>query len=127
MTRTGGQALRSLIQYGPLSAFGRAALLMMAIGAACTVRFVWSYHSDPGQHLPSLLGAVLSAVLAVGLLVTGLLADAISANRRLLEDALYHLKTLDRGAGSGMELDQDSRAEILAARRDSGRFGDIDR
>jgi hypothetical protein len=96
VARTGGQAVRSLIQHHPLGAFGRAALIMMAVGVCCTVRFVWSYHSDPGQHLPSLLAAVLAAVLAVGFLVTGLLADGISANRRLLEDALYYIKSADQ-------------------------------
>jgi hypothetical protein len=96
VARTGGQAVRSLIQHHPLGAFGRGALIMMAVGVCCTVRFVWSYHADPGQHLPSLLAAVLAAVLAVGLLVTGLLADGISANRRLLEDALYYIKSSDQ-------------------------------
>jgi len=92
----------------------------MVVGVGCTVRFVWSYHTDPGQHLPALLGAVLAAVLAVGLLVTGLLADGISANRRLLEDALYHLKTIDHERASAAEQRLDRDAETVAVEAASG-------
>lgn len=93
--RTGAQAVRSMLQEHPLAGFGRAAMLMMAVATACAARFVWGYHVDPGLHLPALLGAVIATVIAVGLFVTGLIADGINANRRLMEDALLHIRRLE--------------------------------
>jgi hypothetical protein len=44
------------------------------------------------MHLPALLAAVLTFVLAVGLFVSGLIADGISTSHRMLEEVLYHTK-----------------------------------
>ena len=47
------------------------------------------------MHLPALLASVFSLILGVGLFVSGLIADGVNSNRRLLEDALYRLKRLE--------------------------------
>jgi hypothetical protein len=52
--------------------------------------------------LPALLAALLSLVISVGLFVSGLVADGIGSNRRLLEDLLYRMKTLEASAASGV-------------------------
>jgi hypothetical protein len=47
------------------------------------------------MHLPSLLAALLTFVLAVGLFVSGLIADGITTNHRLLEEVLYHTRRVE--------------------------------
>jgi hypothetical protein len=94
--RTSGQAFRSMLHANPLVAFGRAAAAAGVIAIACTGWFLVGY-GDGGMHLPALLAAVLSAIAAAGLFISGLIADGISSNRRLLEDALYRLKELEAG------------------------------
>ncbi|HZR92509.1 MAG TPA: glycosyltransferase family 2 protein [Gaiellaceae bacterium] len=91
---TGGQALRSALHSAPLAVFGRAALLMLLIAAGCTVWFLAGY-ANGGMHLPALLASVLAFVLSASLFISGLIADGINSNRRLLEDALYRIKRIE--------------------------------
>ena len=94
IARAGGQALRCVLHTKPLAAFGRAAAVTMVLALGFTGWFLWGYQSG-GMHLPALLAALLSLVMSVGLFITGLVADSVGSNRRLLEDALYRLKTLE--------------------------------
>jgi len=96
VARTSGQAFRSILHANPLVAFGRAAAAAAVVAVAATGWFLVGY-GDGGMHLPALLAAVLSAIAAAGLFISGLIADGISSNRRLLEDALYRLKELEAG------------------------------
>jgi hypothetical protein len=91
---TAGQALRIAIHSAPLAVFSRAALAMLLTAVGLAGWFVFAY-SRGGMHLPALLASVLAAVISVGLFVCGLVADGVSSNRRLLEDALYRIKRLE--------------------------------
>jgi hypothetical protein len=90
----GGQAVRTMLHTNPLTVFGRAAIVMLALSAGLTGWFLLGYQSG-GMHLPAFLAAVLTFVLAVGLLVSGLIADGVSTSHRLLEEVLYHMKRLE--------------------------------
>jgi glycosyltransferase involved in cell wall biosynthesis len=103
--RAASQALRSILHQNPLALFGLASLAMFLMAAILTSWFVVAYNSDGGMHLPSLLGAVLATVIGIGLFVGGLIADGVNANRRLLEEALLRLKTLEL---EGHRADADS-------------------
>lgn len=99
--RTAGQAARALVQYNLPRVLARLGLIASISAVACTLQFVLGYQADgPGRHLPSLLGSVLSAMIAMGLFVSALVADGIGTTRRLLEDALYHVKRLDYAAAT---------------------------
>jgi hypothetical protein len=91
---TGGQAFRTLLHSNPLTVFGRAALGMFLLSAAITGWFLFGYR-DGGLHLPALLAALLTFVLAIGLFVCGLIADGISTNHRLLEEALVRIRRIE--------------------------------
>lgn len=94
--RTATQALRSLLHHHLARALVVAGLMAAVATALFTLRFLVGYAEDgAGRHLPSLLAAILTAMLAIGLFTSSLIADGIGASRRLLEDALYHLKRLD--------------------------------
>jgi hypothetical protein len=91
---TGGQAFRTLLHSKPLTLFGRSALAMLVVSGALSTWFLVGYQ-DGGLHLPALFAALIALVLAVGLFISGLIADGVSANQRLLEDALYRIKRLE--------------------------------
>jgi hypothetical protein len=116
IARAGGQALRCVLHTRPLSAFGRAAALMMLVALFFTAWFLSGYQSG-GLHLPALLAALLAFVMSIGLFVSGLVADGIGSNRRLLEDLLYRMKALEArtviGASDTAEDDlQTTRARL---------------
>jgi glycosyltransferase involved in cell wall biosynthesis len=96
----GGQAFRTMLHTNPLTVFGRAALAMLALSAVLTTWFMVGYQSG-GMHLPALLGAVLTLVLAMALFISGLIADGISTSHRMLEELLYHTKRLEYDATRG--------------------------
>jgi hypothetical protein len=53
------------------------------------------------MHLPALLASVLTLVLSMSFLISGLIADGVNSNRKLLEDALYRIKRLEaQGEGT---------------------------
>ena len=91
---TGGQALRTTIHSNPLRFFGQLAALCAGGSLLACAWFVSAY-GHGGMHLPTLLAAVLLALLSVGMMTCGVLADAVCANRRLLEDTLHRLKQLE--------------------------------
>jgi glycosyltransferase involved in cell wall biosynthesis len=90
----GGQAFRTMLHTNPLTIFGRAALAMFAASVLLTGWFLVSYQSG-GMHLPALLAALLSFVLAVTFFVSGLIADGISTSHRLLEELLYRTRRIE--------------------------------
>jgi glycosyltransferase involved in cell wall biosynthesis len=94
VAHTGVQAFRTMLHSNPLGVFARAASVMLLVSAALTGWFLFAYRGG-GMHLPALLGALGSFVLALVLLVCGLVADGINSNHRLLEDALYRLKRIE--------------------------------
>jgi hypothetical protein len=119
---TGGQACRTMLHNNPLTVFGRAALVMLTLSAAATGWFLLGYQHG-GMHLPALLAAVMTFVLAVGLVVSGLIADGVSTSHRLLEEVLYNTRRLEHDvlAQHGLSLDADLRepfaADVLDGRR----------
>ena len=105
IARTGSQALRTTLHTNPLRAFGQMAAVFGVGASIATTYFIASY-ANGGMHLPALLAALLLAIVAAALLICGLLADGISDNRRLVEDALQRIKQIEacssdrmRGAG----------------------------
>jgi glycosyltransferase involved in cell wall biosynthesis len=97
IARTGTQAFRTALHANPLSAFGR---LAGAFGLAAGMAIAWfvASYAGGGMHLPALLAAVLLSLVAAALLICGLLADGISRNQRLLEDALHRIKRIEADA-----------------------------
>ena len=109
ISRTASQAVRSLLHHHLARALVAAGLVSAVAATVFTLRFLVGYQTDgTGRHLPSLLAAILAAMLSMGLFTSALIADGIGASRRLLEDALYHLKRLEYdGTGLPDEVDGD--------------------
>ena len=72
---------------------------MLLAALAFTCWFLVAY-SDGGMHLPALLASLISFGMSAALFLSGLIADGVNTNRRLLEDALYRIKRLEADLGS---------------------------
>jgi len=102
----GGQAFRTLLHANPLTVFGSAALVMFAASVGFASWFLVGYQSG-GMHLPSLLAALFTLALSIGLFLCGLIADGISTSHRLLEEVLFNLRRIEHEtpqAQSGSQL-----------------------
>lgn len=90
--------LRAYATYRPLVVFSAAGALLVALGGAGIVRFLYYVVTEGGAgHIQSLV--LSGAVFTVGFMVllNGLLADMVAANRRLTEEVLVRLRRLESG------------------------------
>lgn len=84
---------RALMMYKPLYCFTLVAMVPSLIGVLVWVRFLIYYFTGRGSgHTQSLILACTLLIIGFVTFVIGLLADVISANRKILEDVQYHLK-----------------------------------
>ncbi|GFI30556.1 MAG: glycosyltransferase family 2 protein [Lachnospiraceae bacterium] len=88
--------LRAFMMYRPLMVFSVIGSIIFAIGLAIGVRFLVYYFGGSGAgHMQSLILASTLMLLGFQTFIVGLLADIISANRKILEDVQYHVRKLD--------------------------------
>lgn len=87
---------RALMMYKPLYCFTIIALIPSIIGFSVGVRFLVYYFSGNGNgHTQSLILACTLLIIGFVTFVIGMLADVISANRKILEDVQYRLRKLE--------------------------------
>jgi glycosyltransferase involved in cell wall biosynthesis len=99
LRRSAGTILRIYTMYRPLKAFSFLATLLFLGGSALGVRFLY-YHfagAGPAGHIQSLILAAVLLIAAFIVLLGGVLADLVGANRKLLEDAIIRLRRLEYG------------------------------
>ncbi len=93
--------VRVYAMYEPLKVFTYIGLLIFAAGFAISLRFLYHYLTSSGMGM--LQSLILSAVLMIvgfQVLLIGLLADVISGNRKLIEDLLYRIRSIELSLGS---------------------------
>ena len=94
--KSGATIVRIYTMYEPLKVFTYLALLILLVGAAGFVRLFYYYlHGLAARHIASAVASGVIVTLGMVVLVIGLLADVISANRKLLEDLVYRVRTLE--------------------------------
>jgi glycosyltransferase involved in cell wall biosynthesis len=100
LVQSGSTIVRIYTMYEPLKVFTSIGLLALLAGLATSARFVYFYFTGRGEgHVQSLLLAAVLLIVAFQVMLMGLLADVISANRKLLEDLLYRTRSLDISKG----------------------------
>jgi glycosyltransferase involved in cell wall biosynthesis len=99
LKRSASTIIRIYTMYRPLKAFLYLASLLFLVGLALGGRFLY-YHltEDNTGHVQSLILAAILLIVAFVVLLGGLLADLVSANRKLLEDAIMRLRRLEYDA-----------------------------
>ena len=90
--------------YEPLKVFSYVGSALCIAGVAISARYLYFLSRGQGQgHVQSLILAAVLLILGFQTIVTGLLADLTSANRRLLEDMLRRVRILEIRSSSGQE------------------------
>ncbi len=107
--------VRVYTMYEPLKVFSYIGLSVFGVGVAISVRFLYYYFTGSGLgHLQSLILSAVLMIVGFQVMLIGLVSDVISGNRKLIEDVLYRVRTI--------ELAMTESPEALAgvsARRDS--------
>ncbi|MCR5675864.1 MAG: glycosyltransferase family 2 protein [Lachnospiraceae bacterium] len=83
--------LRAYLVYKPLKAFGFVSLFPMIPGILLLIRFLFFYFTTGGGgHVQSLILACTLIIIGFITWMIGVLGDAVSANRKILQDVQYH-------------------------------------
>ena len=94
--RSGATVVRIYAMYEPLKVFTYLGGAISLAGVAGFVRFFYYYLNGlASRHIASLVASGMFVTLGFLVLVIGLLADVISGNRKLLEDLVYRVRTLE--------------------------------
>lgn len=90
--------LRAVLMYKPLQVFTLLGSSAILVGVAIGIRFLFYFFQGNGTgHIQSLILATMMIIIGSQTFVTGLQADIISANRKLLEDIQFRVKKLELG------------------------------
>ena len=89
--------LRIFVTYEPLRVFFYIGTFIFSLGVLLGLRFLYYYISleGPTGHIQSLIIMAILLFIGFTFVMIGLLADLISSNRRLIEDALSRLKRIE--------------------------------
>lgn len=96
MKRSASVITRSVIMYSPLKFFGIVGLILFVLGLVLGIRFLVFYITGDGSgHVQSLILTAILMMLGFQTIITGLLADTISANRKIMEDMQYRVRKME--------------------------------
>jgi glycosyltransferase involved in cell wall biosynthesis len=96
--RSSATIVRIYAMYEPLKVFSYIGLTLFGIGFLIAIRFLYAYFTDftgGGRYVQSLIISAVLMIVGFQVLLIGLLADVISANRKLLEDLVYRVRKLE--------------------------------
>ena len=94
--RSGGTIIRNYVMRKPLKTFLSIAAVFVAAALVLGVRFiVYLCLGDGGGHIQSLVLMAVLAIVGIEIGIFGLVADAISGCRRVMDEALYHIKRVE--------------------------------
>ena len=96
--RSSATIVRIYAMYEPLKVFSYIGLTIFGAGVVLALRFLYEYFTDVtfgGRMVQSLIFSAVFMIIGFQVLLMGLLADVISANRKLLEDLLYRVRKIE--------------------------------
>ena len=96
--RSSATIVRIYAMYEPLKVFSYIGLTIFGAGVVLALRFVYEFFTDVtfgGRMVQSLIFSAVFMIIGFQVLLMGLLADVISANRKLLEDLLYRVRKIE--------------------------------
>jgi glycosyltransferase involved in cell wall biosynthesis len=94
--RSAATIVRIYAMYEPLKVFTYLGVAVFFAGFVLGLRLVYYYfQGEAARHIASAIAAAVLMIVGFQVIVIGLLADVISANRKLLEDLLYRIRTLE--------------------------------
>jgi glycosyltransferase involved in cell wall biosynthesis len=94
--RSGATILRIYAMYEPLKVFLLLGSALLGAGLILGLRYAWYWWlGDITGHVQSAILSVLLLILGFQTLQWGIMADLIASNRKLLEDVLYRVRTME--------------------------------
>jgi glycosyltransferase involved in cell wall biosynthesis len=106
--------VRIYAMYEPLKVFSYIGAAISMLGAVLVVRFLFYYFTGTGLgHVQSLILSAVLMIVGFQVLLIGLVSDVISGNRKLLEDLVYRIRSLELSHTSGT-------SEQTPSNRDAG-------
>ena len=88
--------VRIYASYEPLKVFSYIGLAVFSVGFAAALRFLYYYVTGTGYgHIQSLILSAVMMIVGFQILMIGLVADLIGGSRKLLEDVLYRVRSLE--------------------------------
>lgn len=119
--RMAGTIVRIYAMYEPLKAFFYVSIPFFLIGLGAISRFLLFAFTEPQGsvgHIQSLLLGSASTIIGFLILLIGLLADLISNNRRLLEEALLRIKKLELDLNQHADYNDEVLSQLRSLRAD---------
>ena len=96
MRRSASVIIRSFVMYKPLKFFSLVGGTAFLLGTLLGIRYlVLLLSGTKGGHIQSLILAAILMMIGFQTIITGLLADIIAANRKILQDVQYRIRKLD--------------------------------
>jgi hypothetical protein len=93
---SGSTIVRSYTMYRPLRVFTLLGSLFILAGLVLASRFLYFYIIGQGSgHLQSVILAAVFLIVGFQVLLIGLVADLIGFNRKILEELLYRVRTME--------------------------------
>lgn len=87
---------RIFLMYRPFKVFAAVGSVIFALGAILGCRFLYFFFTGTGDgHIQSLILTAVLLMIGFQTITLGLLADVISANRKLIEDVQYRVRKMD--------------------------------
>ncbi|MCQ2520830.1 MAG: glycosyltransferase family 2 protein [Lachnospiraceae bacterium] len=87
--------LRALLMYKSMFVMGVVGLIPFLVGLGIGIRFLIYYFNGRTEgHIQSLILACTLLIIGFMTFVIGMLADVLSANRKIMEDTQYHVRKL---------------------------------
>ena len=88
--------LRAYTRYRPLKFFSLIGGVLILLGLIPGIRFLYFFFTQGGiGHVQSLILTAILIIIGFQILLIGLVADLISANRTLLEEIIYKIRVLE--------------------------------
>ena len=96
MKRSATVIIRSFLMYKPLRFFSTLGAIMLFFGVVLGIRFLVFFFMGSGSgHTQSLILAAILLLAGFQTIVVGLLGDVIAANRKILQDVQYRIRSKD--------------------------------
>jgi glycosyltransferase involved in cell wall biosynthesis len=94
--RSSSTIIRSFMMYRPLKFFSILGSVLFLIGLIIAIRFlVFVFMGTGNGHVQSLILATILILLGAQTFVAGLQADLVAANRKILEEIQYRVRSID--------------------------------
>jgi glycosyltransferase involved in cell wall biosynthesis len=96
--RSAATIVRIYAMYEPLKVFSYIGVALFSAGFLLASRFLYNYFTDVTfgpRFVQSLIFSAVFMIVGFQVVLIGLLADVISANRKLLEDLVYRVRKIE--------------------------------